>query len=154
MLHVLAGSRPVAVTAMARNRRQPSGIEDTLCATFAFANGAVGTLDAADAGAGAGIVSKFFATTAGGNHSLTLLNRFSRLEYQPDAAAQPIIHTSEEDGFRRQSEAFLAAVRAGTASPCDFVQGAIPTIMIDRAIQASRSGRCEEIDVEKWLVEP
>lgn len=150
-LHILAGSRPVSVMAMAGNRRQPSGVEDTMCATFTFANGAIGSIDVADAGNGAGTVSKFFATMAGGDNALSLLQRFTRLEYQPTGASTPTVRTGEEDGFRRQSEAFFAAVRNNTTSPCDFTQGAIPSIMIDSALQSSRTGCRVEIDSEEWL---
>ncbi len=152
-LHILAGSLPVAVTASARNARQPSGIEDTMCATFEFANGALGALAVADAGSGGGIVSKFFVEAAGHGTHLSLLSRFSRLEVR-DAEGHETVATGEEDGFRIQSEAFLDAVRTGGASPNDFVQGAIPTIMIAIALDAAATGQRQVIDVHGWLNEP
>ncbi|HEY3417941.1 MAG TPA: Gfo/Idh/MocA family oxidoreductase [Armatimonadota bacterium] len=151
-LHIMAGSLPVAVTASTRNARQPSGIEDTLCATFEFANGALGTIAVADAGAGGGMVSKFFLEAAGNGTSLTLLSRFTRLELR-DATGTETVVTGEEDGFRRQSEAFFAAIRAGAPSPCDFLAGAIPTVMIARALDAANAGRRETIDVHGWLAQ-
>ncbi|MHB9133108.1 MAG: Gfo/Idh/MocA family protein [Armatimonadota bacterium] len=150
-LHFMAGSLPVATTAVAKNRRQPSGIEDTFCATFEFANGAIGSIAVADAGVAAGTVSKFFLEAAGGGRGVTLLDRFARLEYLDGANAQTF--TGEEDGFRRESEHFHAAVRNGEDSPCDFLQGAIPSIMIYRALEAAASGRRETIDIEAWLNE-
>jgi predicted dehydrogenase len=149
-LHILAGSLPVAVTAFARNARQPSGVEDTLGATFEFASGALGTLAAADAGSGGGSVSKFFVEAAGGGTSLSLLSRFTRLEVR-DAAGQETTVTSEEDGFWRQSAAFFDAIRTGAPSPNPFLQGAIPSIMIARALDAAASGQRETIDIHAWL---
>lgn len=151
-LHILAGSPPVAVTAFARNARQPSGIEDTLCATFEFASGALGALAVADAGSGCGTVSKFFVEAAGGGTSLSLLSRFSRLEVRAADGTETAV-TGEEDGFRVQSEAFLDAVRTGGASPNPFVQGAIPSIMIATALEAAATGQRQIIDIDAWFNE-
>lgn len=149
-LHILAGSLPVAVTASARNTRQPSGVEDTMCATFEFAGGALGCLAIADAGSGPGAISKFLVEAAGGGNSLAIFSRFTQLHVH-GADGRDTTFTSEEDGFRRQSEAFAAAVRAGGPSPNPFLQGAIPSIMIARALDAAASGRRETIDMHAWL---
>ncbi|HOF89375.1 MAG TPA: Gfo/Idh/MocA family oxidoreductase [Armatimonadota bacterium] len=149
-LQILAGSLPVAVTASARNARQPSGVEDTLCATFEFASGALGCLAVADAGNGPGAISKFLVEAAGGGTSLALFSRFTRLQVR-EADGRETTIIGEEDGFLRQSAAFIAAVRAGGPSPNPFLQGAIPSIMIARALDAAASGCRERIDVHAWL---
>ncbi len=46
-----------------------------------------------------------------------------------------------------------AAVRHKTPVLCDVVEGAIPSIMIWRALDALASGRRESIDVHSWLAE-
>lgn len=152
-LHILAGNRPVAVNAMVRNGRQPSGIEDTLVAVFEFAGGALGTLSVADAGAGPGWVSKFLVEAAGGGGGVALGTRFTQLDYQASPGAPQQTFQGVEDGFRRQTEAFLSALRNGTPSPCDFIQGAIPSIMIEQAIASARAGCRLPIDIEGWLGE-
>jgi predicted dehydrogenase len=149
-LHILAGSEPVSVTATVKNGRQPSGVEDTIAATFQFKNGAIGALIAADAGTATDGVSKFFVEACGGNAALALHARFTRLEYRK-AGAEPRVITGEEDGFLRESVAFVHAIRTGSPSPCDFRQGAIPSIMIDSAIEAAHTGRRVDIDVDAWL---
>lgn len=150
-LHVLAGSLPVAVTAFGGNRRQRSGIEDTLGAVYEFANGAIGTLAVADAGAGVSPVSKFFVEAVGRGCSYALLERFTRLEYLHGPTGQSQTLTGEEDGFIRQTRSFLAAIRRETPVLCDILQGAIPSIMIYQALHSAVTGRREPIDIEAWL---
>lgn len=153
LLHVLAGTRPVAVTGAVSRRRHASGIEDTLGAVFEFEGGAIGTIAVADAGLATDGASKFFVEAAGDNCAYALHDRFKRLEWRPKGAKTPEVFTGEEDGFLKQSVAFLAAVRGQGKVDCDFIEGAIPSIMIYQAIAAAASGRRETIVVEKWLAE-
>lgn len=148
---MLAGSLPVAVSAFARHARHPAGTADTLCATYEFANGAIAAITTADAGCCAGPVGKFSALAAGGNRSVVLAERFSRLACRDGQTGEEKTLTHEEDGFRRQSEAFFRAVRGTGKNRCDFIEGAIPSIMIHRALAAAESGRREPIDVLAFL---
>lgn len=151
ILHVLSGSLPVSVTAMASNLRQKSGVEDTLSATFEFANGALGSVTVADAGVVADPFSKFLVIAAGGNCSVTLSDRYKRLDFCDAACKTPTSLQGEEDGFLRQSQSFIAAVRGESETECSFLQGAIPSIMIYQALAAAASGTRQPIDVKTWL---
>lgn len=150
-LQILAGAPPVAVAGLCANRRQKGGIEDTLAAAFEFANGALGTVAVADAGAAPDPVSKFLVAVSGANRSAALFDRYTRLEFRDGATGERQSLTHEEDGFLRQSEAFVAAVRGEAPVACDFVMGATPTIMVFEAIEAAKSGRRAAIDVGAWL---
>ena len=151
MLYLLAHSRPIAVTALTRNQRHEAQTVDSLCAAYEFANGAIATLTIGDAGVGPGTVSKFYAASTGGNLSLSLVDRYRQLDFCNGTANKTETLTHEEDGFLRQTEAFLKAVRNEGPVVMDFIEGAIPTIMVERAIDSSCSGQREEIDVNAYL---
>ena len=150
-VRVLAGAMPVAVTAMLRSARHKQGTPDTLCAAFEFANGAIASVAIADAGIGPGPISKFLVTASAGNRSLALSDRYQRLDLSDGTAKKTGSHTHPEDGFRRQSEAFLAALRGQGPWTMDFLEGAIPSIMALRAVDAARSGRREAMDCASFL---
>lgn len=151
ILHLLAGSLPVAVTAISARRRHTSRVEDTLGAVYEFANGAVGTIAVADAGLATNGVSKFFAEAAGPNGAVTLCDRFKRLEWRASSLNTSETFTGEEDGFFRQSAAFIKTIREGAPVRCDFIAGAIPSIMIYRALESSVTGQRELIDVTPFF---
>lgn len=151
VLHILAGSPPVSVTAMAGCLRQRSGAEDTLAAAFEFANGAIGMAGVADAGVVADPVSKFLVVATGGNCSVALFDRYKRLDFNDVGRKTTHTFSGEEDGFLRQSESFIAAVRGEGKIECDFLMGAIPSIMIYSALDAAKSGTRVKIDAQAWL---
>jgi predicted dehydrogenase len=150
-VRVLAGAMPVAVTALLRSARHPQGAPDTLCAAFEFANGAIASVAIADAGVGPGAISKFLVTASAGNRSLALSDRYQRLDLSDGNAKKIESLNQPEDGFCRQSEAFLAAVRGRGPWTMTFLEGAIPSIMALRAVDAARSGRREQIDCAAFL---
>ena len=140
-IRLMAGSAPIAVSAVARFKRHGGDVPDSLCASFEFENGAIGSVTVGDAGLAPEGVSKFQVVAAGENKCVTITNRFETLSFQDtnSGASETIEHP--EDGFKRQSEAFIAAVRGKGELISDFTQGALPSIMIYKALEAARSGR-------------
>ena len=148
-LRILAGGDPVSVSAAIRCSRHSSHTPDTLAATFVFGNGAIATLAVADAGLAPEPISKFCITAAGGNASIAILNRYQSLAVR--TAAGMAEHTFPEDGFRRQSERFFARLEAGQSPEIPFLDGAMPSIMMWRAMEAAASGRTLAIDANGFL---
>ena len=139
-IRLLAGCMPVSVSAIARFRRHRLDVPDSLCASFEFENGAVGSITVGDAGLAPDGVSKFLVVASGGNRSVAVTERFEKLSYFDSSTGSKEEFSHPEDGFRRQSEAFVAAVRGDGEVVSDFRQGAIPSIMIYRALEAAASG--------------
>lgn len=148
---LLAGGASVAVSAFVRRQRHASKTADSLCATYAFDNEVIATIGISDAGLCPQPVSKFSGMAAGGNRSVVLSERFSRLDFRDGQTGDEQMLTHEEDGFRRQTEAFLAALSGSGPNPCSFIEGAIPSIMIYRALDAAESGKRESIDIQAFL---
>ena len=146
--YLLARARPVSVSAAFRNQRHPDHTPVPLCAVYTFAQGAMATVTAAVAGRAPDPVGKFFVSAAGGNGCLTLLDRYRRLSWQDGAGRVGGELAFAEDGFARQSEQFLAAVAAGGSSPVPFDEGAIPSLMIWKALESAELGRRVSIDPE------
>ncbi|MCK5845609.1 MAG: Gfo/Idh/MocA family oxidoreductase, partial [Victivallales bacterium] len=71
-IRLLAGCLPVSVSAVARYGRHRDDVPDSLCASFEFENGAVGSITVGDAGLAPDGVSKFQMLAAGGNKCVAI----------------------------------------------------------------------------------
>lgn len=148
---LLAGSRPCSVTAVGCYGRHRSDVIDSLCASYEFEDGAIASVTVSDAGVAPEGVSKFQVVAAGDNRCLTITDRFEKLCFRDGRNGTEETFEHKEDGFGKQSEAFLNAVRGGGPVISDFVEGAIPSIMIYRAVDAVVSGRKESIDIDAFF---
>lgn len=81
---------------------------------------------------------------------MALTDRFQRLDIL-DGARRGETFRHVEDGFLRQSAAFLAAVRGAGPWMMDFLEGTIPSIMVQRALDSARSERREAVDCRAFL---
>lgn len=146
-IRALVQSEPLSVAATTRCQRHAGGAIDSLAASFTFANGAIATIAVADAGVAPDPVSKFFVTAAGGNRAIAIMNRFQTLVgcEGEDMLSFP------EDGFLRQTEGFLASIINGRAPEISFRDGATPSIMMWRALEAAGCGRTVALNVDEFI---
>ncbi|MHC4873955.1 MAG: Gfo/Idh/MocA family protein [Planctomycetota bacterium] len=106
-MRLLAGCRPVAVTALTSNKRHSFDTVDTLSAAFEFENGAIGSITVGDAGLAPQPISKFYASVSGNNKTLVIYDRFQQFEYLDKVNEESETFTHEEDGFFIQSKEFF-----------------------------------------------
>ena len=149
-MRLLAGATPVEVSAMAAGSTRNAHLHGSLVANFRFANGVIGSLLITDTGIAAAPVSKFFAEASGHQKNLLILDRFTRLVETDTDGNREEFHFSE-DGFQRQSVAFLNHVRQGTAPECSFWEGIYPSLMIHRAVEAAAAQVPLKLDPKEWL---
>ena len=149
-LRVLAGSEPVSVSGMQNTSVDNNCIHGSLTASFRFANGVIGNIIVTDSGMAGTDISKFFVEVFGDETSIVLSERYSKLTIRDVAGKEKVIFASE-DGFQKQSVAFFHSLKNKQSAPCDFREGAIPSIMIFKAIESAERKVEVPIDVDRWL---
>jgi len=141
----LANSKPVRVYGEARNLRHPSlDIVDSLAATISFESGAVASLTIADTGEFP-LISKFSFEAADNQTTLHLHNRLKSL-YINSAGNITHEHTEEEQGFLEENREFLTALRDKRQPLSNELDGLHATMILLRAIEASRSGIAQSLE--------
>jgi predicted dehydrogenase len=149
-LRLLAKSVPTAVNAMLNYSDSNGKIHGTLTANYRFQNNVIGSIMITDAGVAPAPVSKFYAEASGQQQSMIILDRFTGL-VSIDAAGNRREAHFQEDGFYRQSVAFLDNVRNGNNTGCSFLDGIYPSMMIHLAMEAAIAQRTLSIDLNTWL---
>lgn len=142
--HVLAGAPPVAVTALGSGVAARPTAGGSLACAVEFANGALASVMISDGGAAVSSMSKFFAEMAGGGEFVSLMARFSTLRHRDRSGHEEVVQFPE-DGFRRQTRAFIDNVRGGRPSACTVAEGMIPSLMVWAAMESAQTGRRVDI---------
>lgn len=142
VVRLMSGSRPVAVAAVGAAGGGGGGGAGSIAASVEFESGAVASVLVSDA-ATSSPASKFTVTAAGGGVTVSLTDRFTTLVHRSAGVEEVVRH--REDGFRRQTIAFLRDLRAGSPSSCTFDDGALASDMVFAAIESCRSGQRVEI---------
>lgn len=150
-LRVLADSVPVSVMAMLNERNSRNCCHGSLAAVFRFANGTIGNLALTDNAEAPEGISKFFTEATGPGWGLSITERFTCLR-QTAPLEKETEERFMEDGFYNQSVSFIEKIRNGkNNSDCSFLDGAIPSLMIFKALESARNNTSVKIDVHAWL---
>ena len=139
------------VSARATTALHKIEVEDTVVATLEFANGAIGTLEAATSvypgyrrrveltGSEGTIILEQDRIVAADLHT-PLAERFEPIEETGNSAASsPIV--SDVSGHRRILEDFLRAIETGTRPVCDGREGRRSVEVVQAIYESSRTGR-------------
>jgi predicted dehydrogenase len=144
MLCTLADSKPTRVYGEARNLAHPSlGIIDTLTATISFDSGAIASLTVGDVGV-TPHTDKLSFQAMDGAKTVHLHDRLKKLTYY-DGESSHVYSVANEDGFERENEEFLAALREGRLPQSDHRDGYNATAILHAAFEASRTGRAIDL---------
>jgi len=133
----LAGSLPVSVFACGP-RRPDANFPASLSAIIEFKNGSAGTLIIDENGVQPEL-SKFFIQSSGGGKILSLSQRYTRLTVSDGEGVREMAFS--EDGFKLENMHFLEASAAGGDYETGFIQGALPSIVLYRAIESWKKGK-------------
>lgn len=146
-------SQPVRIHAEGGNLQHPdTELFDTLSATIRFANGSVGSVAIGDTGPSP-YASKFSVQLSGSGKTAHLHHRLTRASFH-DGTRTWEEQVAAEFGFARESEAFVAALRADGPAPCDHRDGLRSVLLLDRAFESIRTGAAQDIPSLDVLLEP
>jgi len=144
-LHFMAGSLPCAVMAMGVS--QPgTEIPKSLSAIFNFENGVSGALQINDNGT-MPHVSKFYFQASGDGKSAVLANRFTIFKFNEDNRESS--YTFTEDGMFNENLHFLGALKRNASFDTGFFEGAIPSIMLFRAIESCKRNKLIKFNLKR-----
>lgn len=137
LLNYLASSKPVRIYAEGGNLHHPGlDIIDTMSATIAYDSGAVASLMIGDVGESP-YNGKFSFQAMDGGRSIHLHHRLTRLTYF-DGKNEETVH-GEEDGFWKENEEFLAALREHRQPETNETHGARATKILLAGIESIRT---------------
>lgn len=144
LLTYLAGSEPIRVFAEGGTYHHPrTGIVDTLAATIAFANGAVGSLVQADSGH-TPFVSKLSFQLLDGTRTAHIHDRLKSVTMW-DGERETRYGEVEETGIVEENRAFLRALVTGSPTPTSVRDGIRATVVLLRALDSLARHRPEAI---------
>jgi len=144
LLRYFANSEPVAVWAAGGAMTHPGHqCIDQCVASIQFANGCVGSWIQGDAGRPE-LVSKFYFELFGHDRSVQLYDRLTRATLNEPSRTRNI-HRDDEEGFRLENEAFIAALNNGHKAE-QTVHDAVQVTRIVLAAQAAiRTGNVQTL---------
>ncbi len=144
LLAHLVDAKPVRVFAEAKNfHHKGMGIVDGLVATISFANDAIASVVQGDLGHPPH-VSKLSFQMFDGVRTVHLHDRLKTATFY-DGERTRVDRDAEEYGYVEENRAFLDALRNGTPMPCTHIDGWRATMLIERAIDAARTGRVQDL---------
>jgi predicted dehydrogenase len=144
LLSHLVNAKPVRVYAEAKNFHHASmPIVDGLVATIAFSNGAIASVTQGDLGHPPH-VSKLSFQMFDGIRSVHLHDRLKAGTFF-DGERTHVERDIDEFGYLEENRAFVDALRNGTRMPCEHIDGWRATMLIERAIDAARTGRVQDV---------
>ena len=145
LLFYLARSRPVRVFGEGANLTHPDDSSiDQMVATIRFENGSVASWIQGDSGT-AHRGSKFsMELHDAGRNTVEIYNRLKSVTIRIGRRIEHL-HRYEEEGLYFQNVHFVDCLRRNRDLPCTEMDGLLATLLVERCIQSSMSGKAETI---------